>query len=321
MKFKNRPKQEKVRIITVTVIIFLCLFFGMFAPIIFPDTMFAQIIDHSVGKFFNVWRFFENNYVTILESLTIVIFVWIVNRLLCLLIALMTKKGHRSETIGNLITSSIKYFSVILAIFLILSAWGVQDATLLAGAGILGLALSFGSQSLIEDVIAGLFIIFEKQFSVGDFVKINDVYGNVKDVGIRITRIEDSNGDILIINNSDIRGAINMSNSLSTAICDLSISYDQDIETIESLIKGHLDQVRKNIPSIIEGPYYYGIQKLGESAVVLRLVAKTEEMTRFEVVRALNREFKVLFDQNGIEIPFPQVVVHHPKENKMVKKT
>jgi len=139
MKFKNRPKQEKVRIITVALIIFLCLFFGMFAPIIFPDTMFAQIIDHSVGKFFNVWRFFENNYVTILESLTIVIFVWIVNRLLCLLIALMTKKGHRSETIGNLITSSIKYFSVILAIFLILSAWGVQDATLLAGAGSLAL--------------------------------------------------------------------------------------------------------------------------------------------------------------------------------------
>ncbi len=321
MNFKNRPKQEKVRIIVVTLVISLCLFFGMFAHIIFPDTMFSQVIDNSVGKFFNIWRFFQNNYVIMLESLAIIVFVWIINRVLCLIIAFMTKKGHRSETIGNLITSSIKYFSVILAIFLILSAWGVQDATLLAGAGILGLALSFGSQSLIEDVIAGLFIIFEKQFSVGDFVKINEVYGNVKDVGIRITRIEDFNGDILIVNNSDIRGAINMSNSLSTAVCDLSISYDQDIETIESLIKGHLDQVRKNIPSIIEGPYYYGIQKLGESAVVLRLVAKTEEMTRFEVVRALNREFKVLFDQNGIEIPFPQVVVHHPKENKTFKKS
>src|SRR5690606_6681489 len=101
-----------------------------------------------------------------------------------------------------------------------LSAWGVQTTTLLAGAGIVGLALSFGAQSLIEDVISGLFIIFEEQFLIGDVIEIGSFRGVVTDIGIRVTKFEDINGDIRTINNSDIRSAINTSSHLSPAICD-----------------------------------------------------------------------------------------------------
>lgn len=100
----------------------------------------------------------------LLESITIIIFMWLVSKILVLLIILFSRRGKRRETVGNLLKSVTKYLSVIIAIFLILSAWGVQTTTLLAGAGIVGLALSFGAQSLIEDVISGLFIIFEEQF-------------------------------------------------------------------------------------------------------------------------------------------------------------
>ncbi len=186
---------------------------------------------------------------------------------------------------------------------------------MLAGAGIIGLAISFGAQSLIEDIFSGLFIIFEKQFSVGDVIQIGDFRGVVKEIGIRITKFEDISGDLKIINNSDIRGAVNTSVSLSPAICDISISYSADIEKVETLIKDNLKEIKKNVPGIKEGPFYFGVEKLGDSSVVLRVVAKTDEQKKYQVVRGLNRELKILFDKNKVEIPFPQIVVHQDKKS------
>jgi len=314
--FKAKPKNEKARIIIVAIVIVICLFLGMFSSIIFPGTGFANIMANSVGKFFNLINFFTNNYVTLLESLAVVIFVWILNKLMLILVTIFTKKGGRSETIGNLMKSVVKYLSFIIAVFLILSAWGVQTPTLLAGAGIVGLALSFGAQSLIEDVFSGLFIIFEKQFSVGDVIQVGDFRGIVREIALRITKFEDTNGDIKIINNSDIRGAINTSNSLSPAICDISISYSEDIVRVEELIKKNLENIKLKVPEIVEGPFYFGVEKLADSSVVLRVVAKTEEIKKMRVLRGLNKELKLLFDQNHVEIPFPQLVVHHEKSEK-----
>ena len=126
-----------------------------------------------------------------------------------------------------------KYITTILAIFLVLSTWGVATPTLLVGAGIVGLAISFGAQSLIEDVIAGLFIIFEKQFLIGDIIQVEKFRGRVIEIGIRTTSLEDVNGDILIVNNSDLRMIVNTSANLSPAICDISVSYGQDLTYIE----------------------------------------------------------------------------------------
>jgi moderate conductance mechanosensitive channel len=315
-RFKERPKKEKVKLILIGVLIFLFLFLGMFAGVLFPDTTFAIIIDNSIGKFFNVIQFFRNNYVIILESLAVVVFVWILNKLLLLMVHLFTKKGHRSETIGNLLKSFIGYLSVLIALFLILSAWGVQAQTLLAGAGILGLAISFGAQSLIEDIFCGVFIVFEKQFSVGDIILVNNVRGTVLEIGTRITKVEDHHGDILMINNSDIRGAINMSSMLSPAICDISVSYEAKLEVVETIILANLEHIKNCIPEIAEGPYYLGVQSLAESSLVLRVLAKTYEGNRFKVTRALNREMKLLFDKNQVEIPFPQLVVHQKEKVK-----
>ncbi len=314
MKFKEKSKKDKARIIIVSIVILIFLVLGMFAGLLFPGTTFATIINNSIGKFFNLIDFFSNNYVIILESVTIVIFVWIINMILQVLVPLLTKKGQRSETIGKLMSSIIKYLIVIVALFLILSAWGVQTPTLLAGAGILGLAISFGAQSLIEDIFCGLFIIFEKQFSVGDVIEVIGMRGTVQEIGLRITKIEDKNGDVLIVNNSDIRGAINTTSSLSVAICLISIRYGEDLEKIEKLIEANLSEVAKNIPSIKQGPFYTGVEELGNSSVVLRMLARCEELEKYKVTRLMNREFKLLFDRNNIEIPFPQLDVHQKKE-------
>ncbi|MDX9691731.1 MAG: mechanosensitive ion channel family protein [Acholeplasmataceae bacterium] len=314
MNFKNKSKSEKIRFIIFASIIFIFILLGSLADIIFSGTTFAKIINNSIGKFFNILVFFENNYVIILESITILVFVWILNKAFVFLIYLITKKGHRSNTIGKLLSSSIRYLSIIVAFFLILSAWGVQTPTLLAGAGIIGLALSFGAQSLIEDIFAGLFIIFEKQFVVGDIIQVHDMRGTVTEIGIRITKIEDLNGDVLIINNSDIRGAVNTSSSLSIAICDIAIEYGANLEKIEEIVKSGLGEIRKEIPLIKEGPFYLGVEQLADSSVVIRVIAKTEEFNRHKVRRALNREMKLLFDRNSISIPFPQLTLHQEKD-------
>jgi len=313
--FKNKTKEEKISIITVTVVIFICLFLGIFASIIFPGSQFALIIDNSIGKFFNLADFFANNYVTLLESLAILIFTWILYKLVTLLIAVFIKRGQRSETIGKLLISSVKYLSVVVAIFLILFAWKVPAPTLLAGAGIIGLALSFGAQSLIEDILAGLFIIFEKQFAVGDVIQIDSFRGVVKELGLRITKFEDLNGDIKMINNSDIRGAINSSSQLSPAICKVSISYNQDVEKFEQFMRDNVKDLKDKIPTIHKGPFYDGIDSFGDSGITVRVVAWVKETDKNHTVRELNKHVKILFDKNKIEIPFPQVVVHQSDKN------
>ena len=314
MNFKEKSKQEKVRLIVLGSIIMLFILLGSLADVIFPNTTFSNIINQSIGKFFNMVKFVKNEYVTILESLTIFIFVWVLNHVLLFLVNLLTKKGHRGETVGKLMASVIRYLSFIIAFFLVLSAWGVETPTLLAGAGIIGLGLSFGAQSLIEDIIAGLFIIFEKQFVVGHIVEINDRRGIVREIGIRTTKIEDLNGDVLIINNSDIRGIINTSIELSTAISDVGIEYSEDIHKVEALLQKNLVEMKKKIPEIIEGPYYMGVEALAESSVVVGLQARCDEINKNRVRRAMNREIKLLFDQEGINIPFNQLVVHEIEE-------
>lgn len=316
MKFKEKSQKEKISFIVVTAIIVIFLFLGMFASLLFPGTTFAQVINNSIGKFFNLIDFFTNNYVTILESVTIIIFVWILNKILQILVPIVTKKGQRSETIGKLLSSVVKYIIVLVAIFLILSAWGVQTPTLLAGAGILGLAISFGAQSLIEDIFCGLFIIFERQFSVGDVIQLNNMRGTVTEIGLRITKMVDRNGDTLIINNSDIRGAINTSTDYSQSICLISISYNEDLKKVEQLIESHLEKVAAVEPLIKKGPFYTGVESLGESSVVLRILARCNELDKYKVARTMNREFKLLFDENNINIPFPQLVIHQEDKQK-----
>jgi moderate conductance mechanosensitive channel len=316
MKFKSRPKKEQVKLISIAVVIFIFILIGSLSSIIFPGSMFALVIENSIGKFFNIIRFIEDHYVTLLESIAIIIFVWILNKLFLFIIYISKRTDNRSETIANLIKGFVKYLSFAIAIFLVLSAWGVDTPTLLAGAGIVGLALSFGAQSMMEDIFAGLAIIMQKQFVVGDIVQLEQMRGTVKEIGLRITKIEDLNGDVLIINNSDIKNVINTSSSLSISVCDISVEYGADLLKIEEIIISNLESIKISIPNIKEGPYYYGVEQLADSAVVCRVVAKTEEKNRHNVRRSLNKELKLLFDKNGINIPFPQLTIHQEIDKK-----
>ncbi|MBQ7642352.1 MAG: mechanosensitive ion channel family protein, partial [Clostridia bacterium] len=176
--------------------------------------------------------------------------------------------------------------------------------------------VGLGAQPLIADIIAGLFIVFEKVFDVGDIIVVDGFRGTVKEIGVRTTQIVDTGGNVKIINNADLKTVINMTNQLSLAVCDIGIEYGESLERVEAILKENLPAIKEAIPDIKEGPFYKGVAELADSSVVIRFAAQCEEGSRYQVERDMNRQFKLLFDRNGINIPFPQIVLNHPVEFK-----
>ena len=181
---------------------------------------------------------------------------------------------------------------------------------MLASVGILTLVIGLGAQSLIADVIAGLFIVFENEFQVGDIVVIEGWRGTVSEIGIRSTRIVDAGGNIKIINNSSIGSIINQTEQLSIAKCIIGTEYSANLEEIEKVIGENLQKIAQNIPQIVEGPFYKGVAALNSSSVDLLFIAKCEEENIYQVQRDLNRAIKLMFDANKINVPFQQVVLN-----------
>lgn len=294
-------------------IILLFVLIGSLTGILFPGTAFATVIDNSIGKFFDIFSIFKNNYINILESIAIILFMGILYYVVSVVVKLASRKNSRGKTVGVLVVSVIKFTLMIGTLILVLSAWNVPTPTLLAGAGIVGLAVSFGAQGLLEDVFAGLSIIFENQFIVGNYVEIGEFRGEVISIGPRNTRIKNIYDNVLIIANSDIRQIVNLSADLSYAISEVSVEYSSDLDKVEEIIKSNLSKIAEKIPAIIAGPMYDGVEELGDSAIIIRVIAHCEEKDRIDVRRALNKELKKVLDMNHISIPFPQLVIHQEK--------
>lgn len=251
-------------------------------------------------------------FVRIVSLTFVVVTITHVVRLILNIIGLKIKRG---QSLASLLSSFSKYLGAIILIFAILGTLGIDTTVLLASAGILSLIVGLGAQPLIEDIFAGIFIVFEHTFDIGDIIVVDGFRGTVKEMGIRTTKIEDAGGDIKVINNSDIRTLINMTSKLSTAICDISISYTDNIEKVEKVLNENLPKIKEKYKYIANGPTYVGIQSLSDSAVVLRVIAECNETMRYQVQRDINREIKILFDKNNITIPYPQIVVHTAKKD------
>ena len=182
---------------------------------------------------------------------------------------------HKGRAIINLTCSLIKYAAVIVLAFMVLKTLGVDTTAILAGIGILGLIVGLGAQPLIADIIAGLFIVFENVFEVGDIIVVDGFRGTVDDIGIRTTKIEDVGGNIKVINNADIKTLVNMTQALSVANCEMSIEYGESLERVEAILAEALPKIKEAIPEIKEGPFYKGVSSFGESSVNLKSACLT----------------------------------------------
>ena len=217
--------------------------------------------------------------------------------------------GARGETVGHLLLSVVKYGGVLGAFFYCLYLLGIDSSSLLASAGILSLVIGLGAQSLIKDILAGIFIVFEGEYRVGDIVTISGYRGTVMDIGLRTTKIMGTDGNIKIFNNSEISGILNMTQEVSVAGCHISIEYGQDIDYVEEVLKRELPELRRRNDKILSGPDYLGVSELGDSGVDLLIICKCSEKDIKGVIRYLNKEVLKIFYRNEINVPFPNITV------------
>ncbi|RXT08750.1 mechanosensitive ion channel family protein [Ammoniphilus sp. CFH 90114] len=215
---------------------------------------------------------------------------------------------RKVKTLSKTINSLVGYVVFFIAAIMILGLFGIPTASILAGAGIIGLAVGFGAQGLVSDVVTGFFILLENQIEVGDYVTMGGYSGIVEEVGIRVTKVRSFDGSLHYIPNREIGSLTNHSRGNMRALVDMSISYEDDIDTAISVLQAACDQVRDRMPEIKEGPNVLGVQAFGSSDVVLRVIAKTENMQQWAVERELRKALKKALDDNGIEIPYPHQV-------------
>lgn len=226
--------------------------------------------------------------------------------------------NSRGETIIRMLISFARYIAVIGTVFYCAKLLGAPTDTLLASAGILTVVVGLGAQSLVTDVLAGLFIIFERVFKVGDIIRMdNDTWrGRVLEIGIRNTRVMDLvDNNIRIIHNSSLNQIVNLSDLPTYCYTSIGIEYSEKLERIEEIIKSELPGIRKRIPEAVEGPLYRGVNELGDSAVILTFRTACRNEDYITVQYAVNRELKLMFDRHSITVPFPQVVINKREED------
>ena len=282
-------------------------------------TVLALIFDNEITTGFKDYPFgnsvFDNIYRSIPSIIKTCEILFITLLLFVLLDIvknkLITARTH-FQTALRLIISFTRYALFIIAIIWILASWGVDTQTLLVSAGILGLIIGLGAQSLIADIIAGMFIVFDGQYRVGDFIVIDGWRGQVMEIGIRTTKIRDEGGNIKYVNNNEIKAVVNQSQDLSVVKCELCIFYDENLENVELKIKKYLPKIKDKIPYIVDGPYYKGVQGMEDSYVTLLFLAKCEEVDFYPAKRALNREIYRMAAEMNIPIPYPQIVLNQP---------
>lgn len=231
--------------------------------------------------------------------------------LLNLLLGLARPKTHRGNTLVTLCRSLVQYAAALLILCWGLSILGVNVTTIVASVGILALIVGFGAESLIADVITGLFMLFENQCNVGDIVEVGGFRGTVQRIGIRTTCVVDAGGNVKIINNSEMKNILNRSDKASFAVCDIGIPYETNLPKLEERLPELMEAVFAAHPEAMRAaPNYLGVQSLDSSAVVLRFVAEVSEEKIYSTQRLLNRELLLGFRRLGVECPFPQVDVH-----------
>ena len=213
----------------------------------------------------------------------------------------------KAKTIGILLKSLVKYSVYFLGITSMLSI--VFGAISWAFASVGGVAVGLGAQSFIKDMINGIFILFEEQYSVGDYVTIDNSKGIVKAIGLRTTELRDFNGDIYIIPNGSIQVIVNHSKGDMRVLVDIGIAYEADIELAISVINEVCSKYNQENPNITTPIEVLGVTALNDSNVNIRVIGETKPMKQWEAERELMKRIKLEFDKIGIEIPYNKVQV------------
>ena len=230
-----------------------------------------------------------------------------------------TEAKKRAQTLGNILRHVLLIVIFFVAILMILGELGIQLGPLLATAGIGALAIGFGAQGLVKDVISGFFIILENQYRIGDAIEVAGVSGLVESVSLRKTVLRDLEGRVHTVPNGEIKVVSNLSKEWSRAVVDIGISYRDDVDHIIDLLGQIGRELAGEEPyqsAILESPQILGVERFGESQLVIRMIVKTVPLKQWEVGRELRRRIKNRFDEKGIQIPSPHRILFWEEKDK-----
>lgn len=223
-----------------------------------------------------------------------------------------TRRVQRAATMGSLLKSIVTGVVVTVVALMFISELGYDIAPLIASAGILGVALGFGSQTLVKDFLSGIFMIFEDQYGVGDEVDLGEASGTVEAVSLRVTRLRDVNGTVWYVRNGEILRVGNMSQNWARTVLDVKVAYGEDLARVQRVLAEIAHDLWEDEDfkgRVIEEPSVWGVQELGPDAVLIRLALKTAPLEQWAVAREMRQRIKVRFDLEGFEMPFAQRVV------------
>ena len=222
-------------------------------------------------------------------------------------------REQRAQTIASLLASFALVAVVTVTLLTVLSTFDVEIGPLLASVGVLGLAVSFGAQSLVKDVITGTFMLIEGQFGIGDVVRIGGVAGLVEKITLRTTILRDIDGAVHIIPNGTIDRVTNLTKTWSRAVLDIGVAYKEDIDRVLAVMRDLMREFHEDDqwgPLLVEPPEVAGVQELADSAVIVRITIKTLPLKQWEVAREARRRIKNRLDAENIEIPFPHTTFY-----------
>lgn len=223
----------------------------------------------------------------------------------------------REDTLISIFTGTINILLIIIAGLMILQETGVEIGPLIAAAGIAGIAVGFGGQYLIRDVISGMFIILENQYRVGDVACFDGTCGLVEGISLRMTTLRDLDGTVHHVPHGEIKKVSNLSKYYSRVNLNIGISYDSNLEKVIKVVNKVGNDLAEN-PAwrdfIVKPPQFLRVDDFADSAVVIKILGETKPIKQWDVTGELRKRLKIAFDKEGIEIPFPQRVIH--KANK-----
>lgn len=221
--------------------------------------------------------------------------------------------NRRANTVAEAMKKLVKYTLYFMGTMIILDMF-INTTSILATAGIGGLAIGFGAQSLVKDIITGFFILLEDQYAIGDYVKIETFEGIVEELGMRVTKLRDFSGELHIIPNGRIQVVTNKTRGAMRALVKISIAYEENIDKVTTILEKICSEIKVSNESVLDGPNILGVTELGDFGISITIVAKTKPMDQWSVEREIRKKVKEAFDKENIEIPYPKRVILGGKE-------
>lgn len=227
--------------------------------------------------------------------------------------SLSSERLKKTKTLGRIISNTIAITVGVIAAIMILGELGVDIGPVLAGAGVVGVAVGFGAQSLVKDLISGMFILLENHFNVGDVIKVGGIGGLVESMSLRVVTLRDLSGNVHIIPNGSIDIVTNMTKEWSRCVLDIGVAYKESVDHVMQVLKEIADELckDKNFKDMILEPLQIlGVDDFADSQVTIRVMFKTKTLQQWAVAREFRRRIKNTFDEKGIEIPFPHRTIY-----------